>query len=493
MGVVQRQAIKRSTLAYIGAFIGIVSQMWIYPLAFDVYGEYQFLLSMISFVLPFASFGIISLVGRFFPYFEQENNGGGFLLFLITTAMISFVVFSILAINFQKQYFQIIEWIGFDVEIFKKYNYIIISGVLFSILSTTFSSFSSNYKRITIPYIFTHISWKIAVPVLIFLYYIHYISKESVLESIYVINFLIAICLFIYIKRIGKFKLRISKEDISLFKDRFKTMASYMSYGVFASIGSVLAFNMDKIMIRGYTTSIDTGVYSSMLILAGFVLYPYDSILNISNPIIAKAWKENDMHKLSELNRESSNVLTFVALFIFLLAYLNLDDVLKISSNYELYKTGLNVFFYLGIAKVIDSVFGINGAILGFSKYFYFTFIATLILAFTNLYLNIKLIPNLGMEGAAISSLVAITLANLFYYLYNVFVFKIQCFTVHTFSILATLICAFLLANLIHVDNVFLQVVLKSIVFLGVSLPITMYFKLVPQLNAIVQKRFNIF
>lgn len=493
MGVVQRQAIKRSTLAYFGAFIGIASQLWVYPLAFDVYGDYQFLLSMISFILPFASFGIMSLVGRFYPYFEHENKGGGFLLFLIGSSVVFFTIFIILAMMFQKQYFAIIEWIGFDVDVFRKYNHIIIIGVFFSLFATIFSTFSFNYKRITVPYIFTHISWKLVIPILVILYYFNYMTNISVLESIYVINFLISVGLFFYIKRIGKFKLKVSKEDVRVMKQRMRPMVTYMSYGVFASIGSVLAFNMDKIMIRGYTTSIDTGVYSSMLILAGFVLYPYDSILSISNPIIAKAWKENDMSKLEELNRESSNVLTFVALFIFLLAYLNLDDILKISANYELYRTGLDVFFYLGIAKVVDSSFGLNGAILSFSKYFYFTFIAVLILAFTNLYLNIKLIPDLGMEGAAISSLVAISLANLFYYLYNVFVFKIQCFSINTIYILGTLIGAFLIAHSIHIDNFFIQVLAKSIVFLVITMPITLYFKLVPQLNDIVHKRFNIF
>lgn len=493
MGVVQRQAIKRSTLAYIGAFIGIISQLWIYPLAFDVYGDYQFLLAMISFMIPFASFGILSLVSRFFPYFEQENKGGGLLLMITCGVFIAFFTFIILAMFFQKEYYSLIDWVGFDIEVFKKYNYIIISGVFFSIFATIFASFSANYKRITIPYIFTHLSWKLILPILVLLCYISYISETMVLESIYVIYLFMAIGLFFYIKKIGKFKLNISKEDFKILKNQSKSMLSFMTYGVFASIGSLLAFNMDKIMIRGYTTNIDTGVYSSMLILAGFVLYPYDSILNISSPIIAKAWKENDMEKLKELNRETSNVLTFVALFIFLLAYLNIDDVLKFSSNYKLYRTGLDVFFYLGIAKVVDSIFSLNGAILSFSKYFYFAFIATLILAFTNLYLNIKLIPEMGMEGAAISSLVAISLANLFYYLYNVFIFKIQCLSINTLVISFILIGSYMLANLVSLESVVLQVILKSTIFLAISLPITLSLKLVPQFNSIIEKRLKIF
>ncbi|MEZ4897625.1 MAG: hypothetical protein R2806_12350 [Saprospiraceae bacterium] len=95
MSSVAKQTRNRSLLAYVGALLGIVNQLFIFPLAFDVYGEIQFIQAMIGLIVPIASFGVMNVVTRFYPYFEENGRlNHSYLILLLAGASIAFVAFT---------------------------------------------------------------------------------------------------------------------------------------------------------------------------------------------------------------------------------------------------------------------------------------------------------------------------------------------------------------------------------------------------------------
>lgn len=481
------QAFKKSIVAYIGAAIGIFSQLWIYPLAFDVYGDYQFVLAMITFFIPWASFGILGLNNRFFPYFEKENRGNGFFTLQIVALIVMFIIFLVFVTIFQQQYFALIEYMSFDVEVFKKYNTIILSSVFCLILLTFLCHYAVNLKQVVVPYVISVFSWKIILPILILLLVYGGLEESFLFKLLPYIYAVLALLMLVYINSINKLKL--SLKITNAVKESYKSMLWFAGYGLLSSYGYILAYTIDKIMVRGYTTDYNTGIYSMMVVLSGIILYPYDSLVSVATPTLSKNWKEKKIDEIKKMNRKTTNVLSFITPFIFFLAYINIEDIASFTTNKEAFLLGINTFFFLGCAKVVNGLFGLNFLTLNFSKHYFVLFFATLILGIVNVFLNSILIPKYGMTGAAIASLVALVSTNVVIFTFNWVKYGVQPFTIEVFKVLGILIFAMLIAQYANVTSILIvNILLRSLVFFILSVPLIYYLKLVPELNTFLGK-----
>ncbi|MEL6559148.1 MAG: polysaccharide biosynthesis C-terminal domain-containing protein, partial [Bacteroidota bacterium] len=74
---------------------------------------------------------------------------------------------------------------------------------------------------------------------------------------------------------------------------------------------------------------------------------------------------------------------------------------------------GFMVVYIIGIAKLTDMAFSVNGEIILMSKYYRFSTYSIVVLAILTIILNYLLIPHFGINGAAYASLISIVLFNL--------------------------------------------------------------------------------
>ena len=82
------------------------------------------------------------------------------------------------------------------------------------------------------------------------------------------------------------------------------------------------------------------------------------------------------MTKMNELYQKVSSVSLFIALTLFLLIWININDIFSFLPNE--YTSGIYVFLFLMIGKVIDMYFGLNGTIFFTSKKYKYDIIFTL-------------------------------------------------------------------------------------------------------------------
>jgi O-antigen/teichoic acid export membrane protein len=474
-----------------GAAIGVLSQLFIYSNAFDVYGEIQFILSMIAFISPLASFGLLSVVNRFFPYFEdKKSNHNGYLSILFLFAIVCFAVFLALSFLFQEYYFALIIKLGFNISAFKDYNYIIIGSIPFGILFSIMVLHSANIKRIVIPYFLSNTIWKLLLPIIILCFEFSYISQSAAYNSIFYIHLLIFALFIIYLYS-QKEGFTLPKISMPL-KNNYKAMVYFSFYGIITSIGSLLAFNIDKIMLRGLTNEYSTGIYSSFVMLCGLILFPYNSVISISAPLLAKAWKVNDVLEIKTMNKSICRVLLISGLILFFGMLLILDDVFKLTSNYSDFQKGMSAFIFLGLAKVIDSAFGINTLILFYSKYYYFGIIASFTLAAVNIYLNLILIPIYGLTGTAVATFVSITIYNLLFYFFNWIKFGFQSFDFSSIAIIVVLVLCYIFSSLFNFDiHPSIRILIRGSIFSFFGIVILYKLNLSPEANELVDDGFN--
>jgi O-antigen/teichoic acid export membrane protein len=108
----------------------------------------------------------------------------------------------------------------------------------------------------------------------------------------------------------------------------------------------------------------------------------------------------------------------------------------------ENYRGGILVVFLIGLSKYFDLVLGNNNAIIFNSKYYKAVLFLGLFLAFFAITLNKIFIPIYGINGAAIATLISITLYSIAKLLFVVIRMKLFPFTLkNIYALLIGLLC----------------------------------------------------
>ncbi len=482
MGVIKRQGIKGSMVQYVGTAMGILSTLFIYPLALEAYGFARFIMDMAMFWAPFIAFGAPALSLRYFPKFRNAENGHhGFLSFILLWGTIVALIFGGLTffcwdavVAFYEERSALIK------------SYLWVSPIIAVLIAFTsiLQAYISNFKRIVVPLLLAQLI-RFSLPAAILLFIYGYISNNGIIWIVLLNYSFFLLALLIYLAFLGEFKLKIKGDFYK--KADLKTMGVYAMYGVFGSMGSILATRIDTIMVGTMVDLTGTGIYAVAMSLVNIIVIPFGAVIGITSPIISQAMKDGNITEVKEIYQKSSLNLLIVGLLVFLLIWLSLEDIFSIMKNTETLRTGKYVVFFLGIAKLIDLATSVNGQIIAFSKHFRVNFYTILCLAVFNVIFNITMIPIFGIAGAAIATLSSLTAFNLVKLAFIQYKFKIQPFSWNTLKLFLIAGIVYVLTWLIpHYGHPVLMILVRSILFASLYSTTILYLKISPDLNELV-------
>ncbi len=483
MGIIQRQGIKQSIVTYVSTFIGAINVLFISTaiLSKEELGFYNFFIATGAMILPFAMFGVNSLVIRFYPEFKDNTNGdNGFLSLLLLLVSLGLLSTSTVIYIFQKP---IQAFYADKMQGFESLFLLFIPLILFQGYNAVFSNMATNHHRIVVPTIFNNLFLKIALPLFCILYYYQCINFEGLLIGIISVIGCNTIGYILYLKKLGALKLQPINWSF-LTKKRKKDLRSYMLFGILVGLGSRLAFFIDIFMVGSLTTVALAASYSIALFIADVINIPKNALGNISSPILAKAWKENDLSEIKMVYQKSSLNLFIYASLIFVLIWSSIEDLFKIIPNGDLYIEGIYIVLLIGFARVIDSATSVNDQIINLSKYYKFGFVSVLLLAVVNILNNLWLIPTFYINGAAIATLISIFLFNLVKLIFIWIKMGIQPFQWNHLKTLMTAILCYLIGQYVPFDfHPFLNIVLRSS-FIGILyIAVLLQFNLSPEIS----------
>jgi O-antigen/teichoic acid export membrane protein len=149
------------------------------------------------------------------------------------------------------------------------------------------------------------------------------------------------------------------------------------------------------------------GINTIAVYIASIVEIPYRSLAAISRPHISQGMKDNNMLEVNNMIKNVSLHQFMASMFIFFLIWINIDLVYALIPNGNVYDEAKFVVLILSAVKIINTSLNVGATVLSYSKYYYYSLLFTVILTATAIYMNIKLIPILGMEGAALASLIS--------------------------------------------------------------------------------------
>jgi len=487
MGIIRRQGIKTTLVSYIGVIVGTAAVLFVYPLNDAFYGYAQWLYTLSYLLIPLASGGVLSLVIKYFPSFNdsQSENFNGFIS-LITIWLLGFyAIFLIFWFLFKPLFIQGLNALNLNGALIEQNEIVILLLVFLSIFVALFSNQSYNRLRVTVPTIITQLGFKIFLPLLILITLYYKLPQSYVAWGMIGFFFIANILLIIYLKFIGGLKFGKIKKPQDFVG--YKEMAKFSFYGSMNQLSSSLAQKIDSIMIPLFLEMAKNGFYSKALFITNVIEMPTRSLTQIASPIISKAWKENDIEELSNVYKKASANLFVIGAFFFLVIWYILDDIIAISSNPAAFPSARIIFLWVASSKLVDMLTSVNSQIIVYSEKYRYNLFFLLFLAGLNIYLNFILIPVHGIVGAAMATAISLFIFNMMKLVFILFQFGLHPFTssnikVFTIFIIVLAFYFFIPFNFVPLINIIVKCIFLAILYL----PIAYFWNISPDINELI-------
>jgi len=289
--------------------------------------------------------------------------------------------------------------------------------------------------------------------------------------NLYVIGFGISLIILVFYLKTLK-SLHVKPKFHFVKPELKKQILVYWVFVFFGSLGAFALARMDVIMLSSLSGLYFAGIYSISYLLGNVIEVPRKTIAQISVPIIADAWKNNDIAKIDEIYRKTSINQTIVAGLIFMVIWINIDAIFSFIPNSEIYIAGKYVTLFIGIARFIDALTGVNTEILMNShKHYKLNLILLFLTGVLTIILNLILIPILNMYGACLAILISIIVYNLFKFVIIYSKWKIQPFSINTLKIVLLLVLIVTTTYFIpHLSNPIIHIIVLSVPVIAIYL-----------------------
>lgn len=405
MGVVVRQSIKGSIMNYLGVIVGFFTTFFIVTkyLTTEEVGLTRVLVDASILLSGLAQLGTSTSAMRYYPYFKDEKERDhGFFGWSVIIPFVGFIIFSILFFVFKQP---IENYFSQNSELFVDYIYFVIPMSFFMTYLLVFETNSNLLMRIVIPKFIREVGIRLMTLVVYLLYAFDVINLDGMVISLCLTYGIATLLNIIYLFSLKKVSFKIEPAYIS--KWLRKDFIFYTLFLIATSLAGNLIPVLNTFFVSGKLGLAVAGINTIAVYIASIVEIPYRSLAAISRPHISQGMKDNNMLEVNNMTKNVSLHQFMASMFIFFLIWINIDLVYALIPNGNVYDEAKFVVLILSAVKIINTSLNVGATVLSYSKYYYYSLLFTVILTVTAIYMNIKLIPIWGMEGAALASLVS--------------------------------------------------------------------------------------
>ncbi len=481
MGIVVRQSFLNLITIGVAFLIGAINTLYLYPtfLGSKFQGLVIALLAISNLIQPFISFGTQHAVIRYYSKYTKKSDKDG----LLTISVIIPLVIILLFIPVFLTYYDAIRQYLFQSDqSLSKYAYVI----LFIAISTSFFEVFYSWLRVKLKSVFGNflkeLYPRLLIALLLISYSIGLLSFESFILFLiygYYLRLLIVIVYSFYVNK-PKFNLN--------FKNDFNEIFKYCLLIFLSGAASSIILDIDKSMLSSILSVENVAYYSVAVFIAAVIEIPGRAMFQILSPVVASAINKNQMKKLEDLLKKSSTNLVLVASLFFLLINLNINDFYNML-NQDGYSVGIPIVIIVSFGKLYSMSIGCINNIISNSKYYYYTFWFSLFSSILAVVLNIYLITEFGIIGAAYATLMVLAIMNSL----KIYLVKVK-FNIHPYSndtikiIILSVLTYFIFSNLQLGFQPLINIVVKSSLVLILYTLSAYIFKLSDDVNIFIDK-----
>ena len=477
MGIVINQSINNTITTYLGFVLGAFNVLFLYTyfLSDEYHGLLAFIISTATIMLPFISLGTHNGIIKFYSSYTNQTDKDSFISIMLIVPLLSVILLTAIGITSM----------DFIKLILPKNQYLNETNIWVIIVTAiSFAYFEVFYSLVKIKLIsvfgnfLKEIFHRVLISILLIFIYFELINEQEFILSVLSIYVLRTLIMMIYALRYNSFvfKITMPKNSFVVFK--------YLIIICLAGAVANIVLEIDKFMIAQYLDISKVAYYSVAIYISTLITVPRRSLFQIANPLSAKLLNEKKFTELDVLYKKSSLNLLIVCGFVFLLIVYNLNDIYAFIP--ENYKQGYYVVLIISFTKIYNAFLGnVDGIIFNSIFYDKIVFIGVL-LTIATIYLNYLLIPLYGLEGAAISSFIAICLYNSIK-IYLVYLkFNLHPLTKNSYKIAIIILLGFIISFYFNLDfslytNIFIQTFFVIIAYVFMFI----YFKISVDINNI--------
>lgn len=481
MGIVIKQSLRSSLIAYIGVIIGYVNVLWLYPyfLSTEQIGLFRLVQSSAYLLATFGQMGLPQSFIRFFPDFKKEK---GFLPLFFLGGLVGFGLLLLIAFILQKP---LVNYFSQESSLFIEFFQLTLFISLLIVLFQLMEAYSRSLLNIIMPTFLRDIGLRLGTSILLFGYGFQFLDFHGLMYGLLVVYGSVFFGLVFYYLVKNELPWSFNFSFLSL--TNFKKIGTFGLFSLIGAGGTQIILQIDSIMISGALGLEQTGIYTIAFFIGTVIEIPKRAISQLAGPLISKSFSEQNHAAIQKLYRQTAINQLIIGSLLLLGIWANLDNIYSFIPNAGAYRGGMEVVLLIGLGKLSDMAFGANGEIIVMSKYYRFNVFSVALLAILTIVLNLILIPILGIKGAALASLCAMLVFNLTKFIFIRYKLSMQPFSHNTLVFLGllglTLVANHFLPNL---GNRYTDILVRSTMISSILLGGTLALKLSEELNELV-------
>ena len=495
MGIIAKQSIQGTIVTYLGVAVGFVTTFFVLTrfLSAEEIGLARVLIDAATLFIGLAQLGTSSSIIRFYPHFKakgekqearDENTEHGFFFWTMIIPMVGFSLFTAI---YCACYTPLSQWFGEKSPLFVEYYYMVIPMAFFMLYQTIFETNANVRMHIVIPRAVRELITRIGLLIVYLLYAFECLDINGYVISLCVVYAVAMLCNMGYLFSLGEISLRPDMQFLRQNRSLIRQYVLYTGFLLISAVASVLAPTLSSFFITAEMGLSFTGIFAIATYIAVMVSIPYRSMTAIASPQLATAIKENNQHETAHLMQQVSSTLLLIGGMILCVIWLNIDLIFHILPNGETYASARQVVLMLGTSQLIIAVCSFTSSALNYSRFYAFSLLFSFILTALSIMLNNLLIPHFGMNGAAISNLLAYGIYFLLIVLTVRFTLHTPTFTRQHLKIILLIIVIinlnFLWLKHLPINNIWISSIVRTIVLIGGGCFVAWVKNLSPEIN----------
>jgi O-antigen/teichoic acid export membrane protein len=480
MGIIKRQAYAGTLLTYLGMAIGFITTALLFPkyLTTAEIGLLNIFLSYAYIFGQLATLGTGRMTIVFFPHYkdrEKKHHGFFTLMMLIGTGglilsmIILFLIKGPLVSNAHEK-----------SDLFGTYYNYMYPLTIFTFVFLMLDTFNTALFNAIRGIFLKEFLQRLIILAAIAFFIIKWVNFNQFLVLFTLATVIPTVILFMYIFKHEDFRM-----DTRLggkLRDKQKGMINIGINGIVIGFSGLIILNIDRIMVERLMGLGATGVYTTLAYFATLVSIPSRALMKIADPVIAHAWKQNDMDSLRENYYRSSLNQFLLGCLILIGIWGNIGNILRILPPE--FAMGKWVVLFIGLAFLADMATGTATFVLANSKYFSYQTYYILLLVVLIIISNYLMIPVWGLAGAAIATCLSRVLTNMMRHRLLYKKFALQPYNFKFLLIILIAIIAYLPSYFLpEIQNLYLDIALRSIIIGGIFIILAVAFKISPDVN----------
>lgn len=459
----------------------------LFPALFEPeeFGLTRVLVAVVGVTAQFALLGVSNTIIRFFPEFADSNKSNhGLIGLAIRIALLGTLIVSLVLVLVRPW---VLAHYANKSALFIDYYYLLFPYLIFEVYNQVFSSYTRAVYHSVVNVFFREVFLRMGVTVIIGVYWLQLIDFDDFMRLFIGLYGLMTVGLLTYLIRIGQFSLKLDNKFLTI--GLRKRLVHYGTFTLLTNVSSLMLMSVDVIMISAMIGLGETAFYSVAFYIIALLNIPRNAIANISVPVISQAWKDNDLVLIQKIYAKTSINQLLIGTLILVGLWANEHNIFQILP--DKYAGGKWVLLIIGIARLADVGFGINGGIISTSNWYKFDTYANVCLIIVTVILNLVFIPKYGINGAAIATAISLISFQFARYTFLKIKFNFDPFSLKSISTLVLGTLTYFISSLIPEQTLYLDIVLRSLTILAIYLPLSYAFKLSDDVNQFVDLLIN--